>query len=381
MILVLAFSSFVLMGINDGVLGVLLPSLQTHYGIDKAVVGLLFMASVIGHIIAAFSSGAMAQKMGLRFLILQGGALISLCLVLVWQLPPFWLLLLILAIIGYAMAMLSTGLNAYIAPMPSSGRLLNYMHGFYGVGAFIGPLLATLILQLQLGWSIGYLFISFLCIALTLGLGIFFPVSMAVSAPHENSPMTRMLRIPALWFATIFLAFYVGVEVSVGNWSFTFLTEARSEHTVTAGWMVSGYWLGLTMGRMLLAFLVERMGKRLLVQYCMAGSIAGIILIWFSTGGVLSALGLWITGFCFGPLFPTTLSIVPEYMPQRLLTGAIGFISSIAYCGAALFPWMAGNLMQSAGLWTLFPFCFLTLSAMFIMWSKLSHSHTKLVEV
>jgi fucose permease len=95
---------------------------------------------------------------------------------------------------------------------------------------------------------------------------------------------------------------------------------------------------------------------------------------------VLAALGLWITGFCFGPLFPTTLSIVPEYMPQRLLTGAIGFISSIASCGAAIFPWLAGNFMQSVGLWTLLPFCFLILSAMLIMWSKLSHSHAKLVE-
>ena len=47
----------------------------------------------------------------------------------------------------------------------------------------------------------------------------------------------------------LFLFAYVGIEVSLGSWAFTFLTEERHEAELISGWTVSGYWLGLTVGR------------------------------------------------------------------------------------------------------------------------------------
>src|SRR5947209_14569530 len=67
----LAFFAFILIGANDGALGVLIPSLRTHYGIDKATVGLLFLMQTIGYLIAAFNTGLLVEKLGnRRFLIL-----------------------------------------------------------------------------------------------------------------------------------------------------------------------------------------------------------------------------------------------------------------------------------------------------------------------
>ena len=42
------------------------------------------------------------------------------------------------------------------------------------------------------------------------------------------------------------LAVYVGLEISMGNWGFSFLVQARGAAGALAGYMVSGYWLGLT---------------------------------------------------------------------------------------------------------------------------------------
>src|SRR5207253_3230802 len=55
----LAFLAFILVGANDGALGVLLPSMRAHYGIDKGTVGLLFLAGTTGYLHAFYGVGAL----------------------------------------------------------------------------------------------------------------------------------------------------------------------------------------------------------------------------------------------------------------------------------------------------------------------------------
>ena len=68
----LAFFSFVLIGANDGAFGVLIPSLQMQYGVDKATIGLLFLVQSIGYLVAAFSSGLLVEKLGTRRFLMLG---------------------------------------------------------------------------------------------------------------------------------------------------------------------------------------------------------------------------------------------------------------------------------------------------------------------
>ena len=62
----LAFFSFILIGANDGGLGVLLPSISAYYGISKGTAGLLFPAGALGYLIAAFTSGLLLERLGRR---------------------------------------------------------------------------------------------------------------------------------------------------------------------------------------------------------------------------------------------------------------------------------------------------------------------------
>jgi fucose permease len=68
----LAFFSFVLIGANDGAFGVLIPSLQMHYGVDKTTIGLLFLVQSVGYLVAAFSCGLLVDKLGNRRFLLLG---------------------------------------------------------------------------------------------------------------------------------------------------------------------------------------------------------------------------------------------------------------------------------------------------------------------
>jgi fucose permease len=58
----LAFLAFILIGCNDGGLGVLIPSLRAFYHVDAFTFSWLFFASVIGYLIASFNTGLLTAN-------------------------------------------------------------------------------------------------------------------------------------------------------------------------------------------------------------------------------------------------------------------------------------------------------------------------------
>ena len=98
-------------------------------------------------------------------------------------------------------------------------------------------------------------------------------------APQKNV-LSSALRVRNVWLSAAFLLLYVGVEVSMGTWSYSLLTEERHQDALLSGWAVSGYWLGLTLGRLILGHVGERIGNKRLIQACLAGVVVGVLLVW-----------------------------------------------------------------------------------------------------
>ncbi len=369
--LTLAYAAFILIGLNDGVVGVQLPSVITHYQISTATVGLLFPASALGYLAAAFNSGALLERLGRRAFLALGAAMWALGLLLFATLPPFPALLPALCGVGFGVGILDAGLNAYIAGLPRGASLLNYLHAFYGVGALLGPLLATAMLASVFGWNATYYALALGVAAAMAGVFLRFerrnrPVRHAGS--DDGGLLRATLRSPLVWLSALFLLVYVGVEVSLGAWSYTLLTVGRHITTLSAGWMVSGYWLGLTLGRFLLARVVERVGPARVIQWLTGGVILGALVVWVAPGSKLAALGLWLAGFSLGPIFPSVIAVISSVTSARLRQSAIGFAASLGSMGAAVFPWVAANLAQRLGLWSLLPYVALLCLVMLALW-------------
>jgi fucose permease len=280
--------------------------------------------------------------------------------------------------LGFSIAVSDAGLNAYVAELPQSTALLNYLHAFYGVGALLGPLVASTVLAISLGWNSVYVLWAMLGLLLCAGLQWGFRSQSPARTEGEDgavevqrNTLATVLHMRVVWLAALFLLFYVGTEVSLGSWTYTFLTEGRHGPALLSGWIVSGYWFGLTLGRLTLARLGQRIGGRLLIQGCLVGAVLGILLVWLLPFQATAALGLCLTGFSLGPIFPTVIALMPEFIASRLLATAIGLLASLGSMGGALFPWLAGNLIQDLGLWFLLPYAILLTSMMLICWLAL----------
>jgi fucose permease len=287
--------------------------------------------------------------------------------------PPFLVVLLMLLPLGFGVAILDAGLNAYIAGLPRNTALLNYLHAFYGAGALLGPIIASTILAIRLGWNSVYVVWVGMSLLLLTGVALAFKDTTGTSqgvvkAEAKSNVLLTVLRIRIVWVVALFLLFYVGTEVSLGSWSYSFLTEERHGSTLIMGWVVSGYWAGLTLGRLVLARVAQRVGEKRLIQGCLAGIIVGVLLVWLAPGGAIPAIGLCLTGFSLGPIYPTTIALMSRLVSSRLLASAIGFLASLGSMGAALFPWLAGNLAQFIGLWSLLPYVITLTVIMLCLW-------------
>ena len=371
----LSFFAFVLIGANDGALGVLLPSLQEHYSVDKSTVSLLFVAGTAGYLVAAFTSGLLTHKLGVRaFLALGGAAFVAGALPFALGLP-FVVVLASLLLLGFGVAIIDAGLNSFVAGLPENAALLNYLHAFYGVGALVGPLIVSFVLATNLGWNSVY--VLWVTVGLVMLAG-FFMLFHGKPAAHEHEDhheegnlLVAAVKRREVWLGALFLLLYVGGEVSLGSWAYSFLTEERHEPLVFSGLVVSGYWTGLTLGRFLLARVAGRVGSRRMIEGCLVGVVLGMLLVWVGRGPVAVA-GLWLTGFALGPIYPTTIALMSQLVPARLLPSAVGILASAGSVGAAVFAWQAGNLAQAVGLWTLMPFEIAVTAAMLAAWAALA---------
>ncbi len=355
----LAFSAFILIGASDATLGVILPGMSAHYHVDKGTIGLLFICMSIGYIAGSFNNGLLIGRLGNRLFLMCASGIFLLVAMMISIMPPFFVLAVVYLFLGLSIAMFDAGLNSYIAGLPDNTKLLNYLHAFYGAGALLGPAVASSLLALQRGWSSPYIVWGSMSLILLLGIAFLFKESAPQhqeKAPGEGNILTTVLKLRIVWLAAIFLMAYVGTEISLGSWSYSFLTEERHGATLISGWTISGYWFGLMLGRLVLGRVAQRIGDKRLIELCLVGVAISLLIIWTLPFPLTSAFGLCLAGFSLGPIFPTTIALMSKLVSARLLPTAIGFLASLGSMGGSLFPWLAGNLAQHIGLWSLLPY-------------------------
>jgi fucose permease len=371
----LSYAGFVLVGISAGVGGVLLLAQLSDYGVDRATIGITFFTGSAGFVLAGISTGPLIHRFGIRIALAVGGGAFVLAGLYLATRPPFVAFVLVQLVVGYATGILESALNVYLAAFPDATTLLNRLHAFFGVGALVGPVLATWIVG-SASWPVVWLVLAVACIPLLIGFLIAYPraqPTQPTQPTEQNKPTAQatgsllgaVLRDPGILFGAAMLAVYVGLELGVGNWGFSYLAQARAMTASLAGYSVSGYWLGLTLGRFLLSPLAARIGATEvgLMYACLAGIAAATTLAWLSPVAALASVALVLLGFFLGPIFPTTIALAPRLAQTRLRPTAIGVMNGASVVGGAALPWLAGAIAQSTGIWTLLPFT-LTLSVL-----------------
>ncbi|QRW19083.1 major facilitator superfamily transporter [Rhizoctonia solani] len=365
-------------GWNDATTGPLLPIIQSHYGIGFIVVSMLFVSNCVGYLSAALVNIHLSDRLGFGKVTLLGSVLQILAYAVLAPTPPFPVMCISYAINGFGIGLQNAQANGFVTGIPNNtSAKLGLLHAGYGAGAFVAPLVATQFARLP-KWS--FHFLISLGISLINSLALFFVFKlrrqheiMGVPAPHgDNASISRtdenaykmVFGSRAVQLLAFFTWVYVGAEVTVGGWIVTFIIEERGGGA-SAGYVSSGFFGGLMLGRVLLLWIGER---RVVYLYSVL-AIGLELVIWLVPDIIGNALAVSFIGILLGPMYPIVMKVTSGLVPKRILTGCIGWIASSGQVGSAVFPFMTGALAQKYGVKVLQPMLVGMIGSLILLWT------------
>ncbi|KAK1223948.1 hypothetical protein PQX77_013169 [Marasmius sp. AFHP31] len=403
------FWTMFLAGWNDGTTGPLLPRIQEVYHVNDTIVSLIFIFACVGFVSGACLNVPLSDKYGFGKALVLGSALQTVAYALQSANLPFPVFVMAYTINGVGLSIQDAQANGFVASLRENTETkMGLLHAAYGVGAFAAPLASTQFSQLK-HWSFHYLcslgiaFIntmlvlvifklknqdgeaSFTTLHLILAINDGFPthlyfadclVEIGQTAGEKDQgskhgTFRQILTHRNVHLMAFFILVYVGVEVTIGGWIVTFLIRERSGGP-DAGYISSGFFGGLTVGRVALLWINTLLGERNAMFVYAALSIGLELVVWLVPSLVGGAVAISIVGFLLGPMYPITMNHAGRVLPRWILTGAIGWIAGFGQAGSALFPFMTGALANKHGIKSLQPLLVAMMVAMTVLWAVVS---------
>ena len=354
-LLVISYLAFVALGFPLGVLNIAWEYMQTTFGVRLDAIGILLTVATAGRLFTSFISGRVIARIGMGTFLVMGSMAVGLGL-LGYALAPSWEMLLVAAIISsMGSGMLDAGLNTFVSANYNASRL-NWLHAAWGVGLTIGPQLVTLlVIRMGAAWQYAYLIIMTPHIALAITF-LFtrrrwtFTTSTSEESQSGGASIVETLRLPAVLLSLALFFIYGGVEIGAGQLTSPLFTRSRGIDAETASTWISGYWLALTIGRIFIGTVVDRLGNTLLLRICMFGMVVGTVLLAIKGSPILNFVGLALIGFAIAPMFPVLIAETPRRVGIRHVANTIGFQIGFAGIGAALLTGLGGALAENFGL-------------------------------
>ncbi|RBR09171.1 hypothetical protein FVER53590_11358 [Fusarium verticillioides] len=365
------------MGMNDASPGALLPYIETYYGINYTTVSTLFLVPVAGYVVAALTNNWIHYTLGQRGVAVLGPLCRLAAYIPVALHPPFPALPCVMLFTGFGNGIQDSGYNAWIGNMHRANELLGFLHGAYGLGGTIGPLIASaMVAEGKLNWyTFYYIMIGLAVVELVVGTAAFSGATGQVyrqrvhyDEAKDRATARMALKKPITWIVAVFLLGYVATEVSLGGWIVTFMLRVRHAKPFLAGLTVTLFWLGLTLGRVVLGFVTERTGEKTAIMVYLVLSIGLELLYWLVPNFVASVIFVMLLGFFLGPLFPAAMVAATKLLPADYHVSAIGFAAAVGGGGAAVGPFAVGAIAQKTGVQVLQPIIVGLLGAITLVW-------------
>jgi fucose permease len=111
--------------------------------VNYTVISLIFLAPWVGYSIAAFLNNTIHMRFGQLGVAIIGPSCKIIAYLVTCLHPPYPVLPIISMISGFGIGLEDGGWNAWIGNMESANELLGLLHGCYGLGATISPLIST----------------------------------------------------------------------------------------------------------------------------------------------------------------------------------------------------------------------------------------------
>lgn len=346
-----AFFGFFTFGFLDNIKGAVLPNLLADLNLNYSQGSDGIMLNLLGYVIGTLVPSLLAKIIRKNKLVIYSASFMIIGTTSLTLFNKFLLIKASLFLLGIGLGIMQVAGNSLIiSSFPqSTGKYLNILTFFNGIGSSLAPLYVSLLLYLNFNWREIYKLSLLLPIILFI-LAVIKVVSFDKNAEQTNLDYVqsgiREVKIDFFILAAI-LFLYIAAEIGFASWIPEFLNKTKNFSNSRSNFYLSVFFILLTLGRLLGSFIVEKMPyiKLLLITTSLA-------VVFLCMGVFLPpafAIFLSLTGLCFSVIFPTTVAVASERyrnIDERILS--ILFFSG--GMGGVLGPWIMGKVAYFSNL-------------------------------
>ena len=358
------------------------PKLKSLFDLSYAQATLTQFCFFIAYAVVSLPAGALVGRIGyMRGLVV--GLLVTACGCLMFapavKLEIFAGFLVALFVMASGIAILQVAANPLVArlgPPSQAPSRLTMAQTLNALGTTVGPLIGSWAILSQVptlaepgsatpaelaaarSAEAAVLQPPFLAIAgclLVLAI-VFWGARSAIAEGRRAGEGTRanglgldLLARPKLAFGALAIFLYVGAEVTIGTLMVSYLKQPSVLGTTEAqaGHLLSLYWGGALVGRIVGSFVLRRVraGSALCVCALTAGLLATVSSL---SSGPLAAYTLLAIGLANAIMFPTIFAMAIDGLAERAPQGA--GIVCVAIVGGSVVPVITGLLADRFGL-------------------------------
>jgi len=373
----LSLGSFVVLGLPDGMIGTAWPSMRLTFGVPVGDLGLILLIATAGSVLVTAFVGRLIQRMGVPALLAVSGSCAAVAAAGFALAPGLWLVLGVAVLAGAAAGMMDGGLNTAVA-LSGRQRLLNLLHGAYGIGTAIGPLIVTAAILIG-SWRAAYLVLLVLDLVIAgswlhqrrRGGAVSAPAAKRAQAaePHSVAEWSRRrYRWVVVAGMSVFFV-YTGLEVAAGQWEASFCRGHLNLSAAAAGLATFGYWGSLTAVRIGLALPSRPVPPRAVVRWGSALAVMAAAVIWWQPGTAVTVASFAVLGAALAGIFPALVTLTPIRIGEQRAQHVIAWQVGAAAAGGAGISALIGLLIGTTSLAILGPS--LTVLAVLVVGSEL----------
>ncbi|MEZ4628919.1 MAG: MFS transporter [Eubacteriales bacterium] len=224
LLLIIIYLAFISLGLPDSMLGAIWPAAYAELGVPVSFAGIASVVVTSGTVISSLLSVRVIRRFGTGrvtavCVLLTASALLGISFT-----GSFAAILLLALPLGLGGGAIDAALNNYVA-LHYKASHMSFLHGFWGVGASISPLIVSYYLMQNGNWHGGFRTVSIIQFSLALVMIATLPFWAKVShakpdeligEPVVVSNRAALKRRGAIYSVLSFF-FYCAAEASVGS--------------------------------------------------------------------------------------------------------------------------------------------------------------------
>jgi fucose permease len=341
-------------------LGSVKVALSRRLEMDEARVGGLVSMFGFAMIPVMLVMGFLTDLLDKQIVVIAGSLLVVASLVILARAKKYASALIAVLLLSAGWSAMVNVLNVLMQPAFGGTQTyaMNLGNFFFGVGAFLTPLVIAFLLR-RTGYTPALLVLAALALLVgVFAIGVDFRSMLPPAMEGTDLGVSALLGDPIMWLTAVALLFYAPMEATMAAWATTYLGDkGLSEGRAVA--VLSGFWLAFTCSRLATALLVATFplpagGDTILIIVLSILCVLTWAAAVFSPGRGTAAVTVVLAGLVFGPTFPTIIGVlmghVSTHLSPELGGRAVGLFFMIGGIGWSVIPILIGAYARKAGI-------------------------------